>query len=166
MHIFSGGDSVAKIENIGVIEGINVNDFVGDVYFMNTETEDLLSNGRKLRNGMVVLIESAFERMGISPTMLSVDYDKALRNNRWCAVQDLEVVGGRITFIGEYEDGSKYKRVMPLDMAWYVKIDSIPRPKHFDEVLHLVKSAILDESDEAEEHAVNVTEKIFEIFER
>lgn len=103
--------------------------FVPQYYTMDPETEDLLPSGDMLRDGMVVLLES--------PSWRFIDVDKknvsdaafslALERNRWCTITHLKSRLGRVSFVGVYEDGTKRMRLVPRpDLAWLVKLDSIP----------------------------------------
>lgn len=124
--------------------------FVDQHYLMDPATEDLITKGSKLKNGMRVLIEgSALLRENIDVPLDGYSRQRALENNRWCVVSDLEIqerwddgndwgygnFGGRrraprkvdplISFVGVYDDGTKIKRSYADSYAWLVKKDSL-----------------------------------------
>lgn len=99
--------------------------FVPKFYRMNPETDELLPNGRHLANGMRVLIENSSRRIDVSQDLADWEEERALKNNRWCTVEALEVIDAETSFIGVYDDGSKLMRLHPTFTAWLVKTDSI-----------------------------------------
>jgi len=98
-------------------------DLVDSTYTMNPELEVLAPNGADLEDGMVVLIAPVLRRFNVLD-MATDDTAKikmALTANRWCTVENIEVIRGRISFIGVYKDGSTAKRVYATNVAWLVK---------------------------------------------
>jgi hypothetical protein len=108
-------------------------------YFdMDPTTDDLISRGDKLKNGMVVLLEADILRgnPNARPGSTMYDYEtkKSKESNRWCMVTELEVRSSRdngytnklVEFVGVYSDGTKRKRTYGNDYAWFVKLDSFP----------------------------------------
>lgn len=113
---------------------MNSNMFEQKYRDMQPETEDLLIDGRHLQNGMVVLIEAASIRADMSivaSTILSnpADLNRAKVFNRWCEVSDVKIDNafGVVSFVATYPDGTKRKRNEPIDLAWFVKLDSLPK---------------------------------------
>jgi len=109
---------------------INGNRFVSKFFQMDPKTEDLLSNGSMLKEGMVVMIEDDFGRVDVERDTKVERYDlaRALENNRWCTVSEIETHSQNydiISFVATYEDGTKKKRTFNKSYAWYVKLDSI-----------------------------------------
>jgi hypothetical protein len=97
-----------------------------DLYVMDPETEDLI-RGDELANGMIVLIESESCRSG--PLPWETDSTAALVAGRWCRVDKLRTEPGvmpMVSFIGVYQDGSKFTRRYGQAHSWYVKLASIP----------------------------------------
>lgn len=100
-------------------------------YEMNPETEDVLPSGRHLIPGMVVLIESPQGRMDLTTwqTWSKADLRNARMWNRWATVAEQPQIVGNghtISFIAEYEDGSKMQYTTAVQYAWLVKKDSRP----------------------------------------
>ena len=100
-------------------------ELVDKYYRMVPETDDVIS-GRRLQEGMVVLVESVSKRFAL-------DYDRSEGErlsmqvmNRWCRVEDLTISGNSTQFIGVYADGYKHSRLDPITDGWIVKKDSIP----------------------------------------
>ena len=91
-------------------------------YEMNPETDEVLFDGRSLKNGMVVLLEDEGLRAHCSDPRIF---------NRWALVSEVQVVlgddGKIIGFIATYSDGTKRKRLDDIRLAWLVKKDSIPK---------------------------------------
>lgn len=117
-----------------------------EYYRMNPKTDDILSEGVLLKNGMIVLIEDSLLRE-TKDLALQIDeatgeiknqrsYNRLLTTNRWCRVSNLKVNGQReryystasVSFIAEYADGTKEKRRYGADYAWLVKLDSLTQP--------------------------------------
>lgn len=99
-------------------------------YPMDPKTEDLISNGIDLKNGMVVLIAGPDVRVETSKS-LSEPWvmDRALENNRWALISEIEFAGSTVSFVATYEDGTKRKRSSSVFYAWLVKLDSLPSEK-------------------------------------
>lgn len=100
---------------------------------MDTQTEELLSRGSLLENGMVVLIEDPAYRtnlrrlnMGSEESQLAAT-DEAKVANRWCEVSEVFCRRDVLTFVAIYPDGTKRKRTHASDAAWFVKLDSLPK---------------------------------------
>lgn len=105
----------------------DMNELVERFYVMNPETEDVLPTGEQLRNGMIVLIESAESKAGLEYAIEPVKLANARKTNRWCEVSELRIwPNSQITFIGIYADGVKCQRTAPVRDAWLVTIDSVP----------------------------------------
>lgn len=100
---------------------------------MDPQTEDLISRGALLDNGMVVLIENPSWRrdlrsleQGPAEAKEAALYEAKV-SNRWCEVSELSCRRGIVAFVAIYSDGTKRKRTYSADSAWYVKKDSIPK---------------------------------------
>lgn len=113
------------------------NSFVPKFYRMDPKTDDLLVNGRKIRNGMKILIERPWSREEVSlfysphPYNIFMNLDelqirKAKKYNRWSVVSNYSFDGTVVHFVGTHDDGTKDKYDIPCGAAWYVKKDSIP----------------------------------------
>lgn len=116
--------------------------FVDKFYEMDPEFEDLLSHGKHLQNGMIVLLEDSLMR---EETTSRNDYaaERMREVNRWCEVSQLEIIrrydyddqmgsviaesAPLISFIAIYSDGTKKKRRYDSSYAWIVKLDSVPK---------------------------------------
>lgn len=104
---------------------------VPQYYVMNPATDDLLSRGDKLENGMIVLVEDSILRGNSNSTGIMREYEqrRALENNRWCEVTELEInherYDGRtnttISFVAVYADGVKIKRTYGAGYAWLIR---------------------------------------------
>jgi hypothetical protein len=122
-------------------------DFVPKFYRMNPETDDLVM-GSDLKDGMVVLIESSNFRLRHDEPMVDWEMDRALENNRWCTVTNLKFSNAFdapiATFIGVYEDGTKYKRSYGTGYAWYVKknIVSIEETEKYRKVSEVLMGTV------------------------
>lgn len=102
-----------------IIDGVTYDDIVSKSYRLNPETDDLIF-GDKLKNGMVVLIDSDY-RGGENMTD-SYDLQKLLVENRWCEVSQLRTEENKIIyFIGLYVDGQKVIRSSESFYGWIVK---------------------------------------------
>jgi hypothetical protein len=167
-----------------------MNQFVPQFYEMDPLSEELLPDGTFLVDGMEVLIENPNLRQDVlsiikAETFNSIDssdtiytkiperHEKALRNNRWCVISHVEHHGGETSFVAEYLDGTKKKRVMKTALAWIVKIGSVPVPfqKERDAAFKIVYAAILaHESDRdrtpmtAQKRAGQASDKIVDMF--
>lgn len=104
--------------------------FVEKYYEMDPKTVDLLANGSKLKNGMVVLIEDFMTREDPenqkhdSEDYRKYTYQRLLENNRWAKVSDLRVKNGLVEFVATYIDGTKKHRRFAESYAWFVLLDS------------------------------------------
>ena len=80
-------------------------------YEMNPETEDLLFDGNELAEGMVVLVEDPNRRIDIEGSMTPEHFYEARKWNRWFMISRLDRTpnGMRLSFLGTYEDGTKFK---------------------------------------------------------
>lgn len=105
-------------------------EFTPKYYTMDPETEDLLSDGTLLKNGMVVLIENDENRTTIQAELGESNSARAFRWNRWSTVSNVAVIDSYVSFIAVYTDGTKRKLAAGVDDAWYVKLDSIPSRKY------------------------------------
>jgi len=123
-----------------------VSGIVPKFYTMDPKTEDLLSEGKQLSNGMKILIENPGERG--RPEEMDQDWmrERVMVVNRWCTVSDMKVVGRNLSFVGVYDDGVKVKRSYSTDAAWLVKIDSLKKSldvatERYNEILNIIKVA-------------------------
>lgn len=105
-------------------------------YEMDPETEDLLSSGRKLWNGAVVLAEDPNSRASDLPNHREAyphEISNVREKNRWASISEIEFqmdkqTGKKIVlFVATYSDGTKRKRWTSANHAWLVKKDSIPK---------------------------------------
>lgn len=128
-------------------------------YKMNPETEELLPDGSHLANGMKVLVNDSDVRMRVGEGMKDWEMDRALANNQWCTISNLEIErnGAMISFIGTYEDGTKRNRRLGRALTWLVKLDSISgaveeSSERYTKVYELVRRALLDQDALTEEY--------------
>lgn len=124
------------------LKPVEVVTFVEKYYEMKPEFEELIWNGRELRNGMTVLLGSPDLRIEIEHEMYNDDLDRAKECNRWCEIGGVELAGNRVTFIATYLDQTQRKRFVPIEAPWLVKSDSIPGNPLREEI----KRIILDDS--------------------
>lgn len=98
---------------------------------MDPETTRLLLDGTRLRNEMIVLLESDDFRADMEDARSSSTRATSLKYNRWCRVSELTPVPNtqypEIAFIGIYAEGTQKKFRFSTNFAWYVLIDSIPK---------------------------------------
>jgi len=113
-----GGKTPAEIQTEGLVDAF---------YEMDPETEDVLSNGTLIVDGMKVLIESPSNRTIVHDQLSDAGLYEARRDNSWCKVENSAIEGAYVAFVGVYEDGVKRKRMVLKSEAWVVKKDSIPR---------------------------------------
>jgi hypothetical protein len=113
-----GGKTPAEIQVEGLVDAF---------YEMDPETEDVLSNGTLVVDGMKVLIESPSNRTIVHDQLSDTGLYEARRDNSWCKVENSAIEGAYVTFVGVYEDGVKRKRTVAKSEAWIVKKDTIPR---------------------------------------
>lgn len=115
-------------------------------YSYNPETEGLVSDGSTLIAGMKVLLEDDYYRKDLTKwaSWNQEERRDALKFNRWCTVTDVQIEDQRIYFVGEYDDGKRTKWCMPVNFAWYVKLDSIQEVKEriFDNVERIFWDAV------------------------
>lgn len=107
---------------------IYAEEYVDKYHRMIPKVEDLLFDGTKLRDGMVVVVAEQSYRMEITDSLRGESLHLALLMNRWARISDvtLEFVGNEsVVFVATYDDGHKEKRRHPMDWAWLVKVDSI-----------------------------------------
>lgn len=124
------------------LNGITFQEFMMDVdeaqlvskwYTMNPLTDELMPNGRLMMPGMMVLVDDQELRQDLysleDPS--SYSYEGAVylakENNRWCTVQEVEILeeDGEISFTALYPDGVKRQRQYSINTGWLVKKDSI-----------------------------------------
>ncbi len=126
--------------------------FVHKFHMMNPFLEELLSSGNLLEDGMMVLIEDSRERVNITDDFFEKAprwlLSRALEANRWCLVQDAQVIGDNVWFTGVYEDGTKQRRRCEVTKAWLVTKVSMPKPAEsqedkYTQVLTLVAKTML-----------------------
>lgn len=100
--------------------------FVPQYYQMNPETDDMLPNGGKIKNGMVVLLASPKLRYDITKkNPLDWQLDRMLERNRWAQVSHVISDGTTVVFIATYEDGTKRQVLADFQSAWLVKKNSL-----------------------------------------
>lgn len=134
---------------------------VPKIYTMDPKTEDMLSNGMRLRTGMKVLLapSNLRERPEEAETLKDWQLERLQTNNRWCTVVEPPTFNNRnntISFVGLYEDGTKHKRTYVADYAWLVKKDSLPDPvaeeekeaQRYNKVYEIVKGAFDDHTND------------------
>jgi len=143
----SGSDGIIPLAQI-------LMGFVPKFYMMDPKTEDLLPNGRHLRNGMKVLIADSAQRGKAKEMDQSWMRERLMRENRWCTVTELQVINNLTTFIGVYDDGVKFKRSNSTMDSWLVKLSSVIEVKieeteRYSEILSIIKTAF----DASEEYA-------------
>lgn len=157
---------------------VDMDQFVPKYQKMDPLTEDLITS-LQLHNGMKVLVDERDHRasdkdIAAGPWGIS----RALINNRWCIVSELELrsVGNtpEYSFVGIYEDGTKCIRRGSGHIMWLFKTD-MPTEDHglyqlvFNLVnqVHLASSAEDYYSDGAGEIGLLVettTQKIMNLF--
>lgn len=113
-----------------------MSNLVSKFYRMNPETDDMISNGQLLENGMIVLLEDSMIRADPDSPLSKYEVHRAEETNRWCEVSELEIrrrfehgetgyaIGEGsplVTFVGIYSDGVKIKRSYDSSYAWLVK---------------------------------------------
>lgn len=115
--------------------------FVPRFYEMDPGEEVLIPEGKGLKDGMVVLIESYQKRREVDPTKQTEfsdfkkspeAFESAKRWNRWMTISSVKFLEGDqvqedlITFVGTFEDGTQKKYNVLNHMAWLAKIYSLP----------------------------------------
>lgn len=143
-------------------------------YQMDPEAEDLLPNGKELKNGMMVLIGNPDIRVRVDAHMSDWEAERAFERNQWCKVSNVEILHFRdgdhvVGFIGIYEDGYKRARSYSTKYPWLVKRNSIEQHmekretvrKLVMEAVNLRRSVIQD--DEIEPGVEDITDKIIEV---
>lgn len=110
-------------------------EIVGKYDVMDPATEDLLSSGHDLRNGMIVLIGEMPERWSVvgEPDENQAYYIMLM--NRWALISEVHhrstPNGHKVVFVATYKDGTKIKRQHDINYSWLVKLDSMPKlPRH------------------------------------
>jgi len=153
----------------------DIKTFVPKFYVMNPKTEQVLPNGTMLRNGMSVLIEDSNLRVNVAKEDAETwKVYRALQTNRWCRVDHVRVYVSSegtqmVDFLGEYDDGTAFKRSYSTNYGWIVKLDSISTDQHLEmmtertarkrmEHLHLITDLLL----ERDRLTVKVTERSLE----
>jgi hypothetical protein len=99
--------------------------FVDKYYEPDFQLVDLLF-GDELVNGMVVLFAESYLRESVEPDPLPGKLDSLRVVSRWCTVTKIRHRGNTVSFIGEYEDGTKRARSYGTSWGWLVTKDSIP----------------------------------------
>lgn len=95
-------------------------------FVMDPDTDDLLPDGKALRNGMEVLIADEQYRREVSANMGENQEYEARIANRWCKVTNLSYDDKCSRFVGVYEDGTKFLRVYGKNtQSWYVKKNTL-----------------------------------------
>jgi hypothetical protein len=121
-------------------------------YINDPDTEVLLPNGRLLRDGMKVLIESANMRVDIDLDLKPWEYHRALQRNRWGTLSNIEWITGAdgetvARFAVTYDDGSQMLDTWNVSYAWYVKKDTIDlRENHR---YHKIRKLVTEGMDDA-----------------
>jgi hypothetical protein len=104
-------------------------EFIPKYYMLDPETEDLLFDGSKLRDGMVVVVADPAYRVPILEEMNDEALYLARMLNRFAKISNLvlQFLGDpdRVTFIATYDDGHKVKVTHPMEWAWIVKKNSV-----------------------------------------
>jgi hypothetical protein len=104
--------------------------YVGPLFTMNPETEDLI-RGTQLEEGMIVLIHDPTNRYEDPKKYENVEviepygHARLLREGRWCKVTEIfqRRESDVLQFIGLYSDGTKHNRMYNESWCWYVKTD-------------------------------------------
>lgn len=113
--------------------GYTVNDFVPQYFEMDPASDDLLFDGTKLRNNMVVLVEEDNFRYSLEKfaagALNELDRAQMLRYQRWAMVSDVVINMQNVSFIATYNDGSKRKINITTECGWYVKKESMSAPQ-------------------------------------
>lgn len=105
-------------------------EFVDKYYEMDPTVEDLVY-GTDLTNGVMVLIEDPRYRVDISELKTDSPDPELLReakkSNRRCIIEKYSrsKYDRTVSFIGVYEDGTKYTRRYAESIGWYVLADSV-----------------------------------------
>lgn len=99
--------------------------FVDQFYEMDPQFEDLLPDGTYLRDGMIILTDTASLRRHIYDNMCPHDLYHARITNRWATVSNVQLCDDRVMFVAIYADGVKKKRIYSVEHGWIVKIDSL-----------------------------------------
>jgi hypothetical protein len=119
-------------------------EYVDKYFTMDPETDDLLSSGRELVPGMIVLLEGTNFRIDISDGIESLDAGDRYsvdKYNRWVYVlsPSIDHESNMVIFVARYADGTKRQIHVSLNHAWFVKKDSKPyRPS---DASHWVQNA-------------------------
>lgn len=120
---------IVKLDSIPpVVEQIN--ELVDQHYEMDPMEDVILPDGTYLMDGMRVLVAAFNMRHPVHPGMKDAEIAKARVTNRWCKVTHLKTLytNNSMSFIGEYDDGTKDQRVVTVSYSWLVKADTIPSP--------------------------------------
>lgn len=98
-------------------------------YMQNLEEDNYLSNGRHLKNGMVVLIAEGNMRRDIDlGTASSFMLGEVLKKNRWCTISEVSFTQLFVSFVGTYDDGLKIKwDGYSQNHPWLIKKDSVAK---------------------------------------
>ncbi len=104
-------------------------DLIQPLYYrMSPETETVILS-RKLKDGMVVMLEDPESRIEAWADDDEMDTDWVNRDmnvlSRWCRVTDLTPTLHGMAFVGVYADGFMAARLASPAEGWIVKKDSI-----------------------------------------
>lgn len=99
---------------------------VDRTFSLDPKREQLI-NSSDLENGMTVLIAADINRYSVRDLVAGdiALVPDILITNRWCTVRKLRRIGGRIHFVGEYQDGSTHPRIYKIQNQWVAKIRSV-----------------------------------------
>jgi hypothetical protein len=103
--------------------------YVPKNYIMDRKTETALPYGSHLENGMVVIIGDQSLRSDLAlMEASSMNSMRAYTNNRWCKVENLQILADKIKFTGLYHGGDRIEREYPSVHGWIVKNSTLPNP--------------------------------------
>jgi hypothetical protein len=105
-----------------VIDGV---EFVEQHYEIDPKTEQRLASGLQLRDGMMVVIDSASRRANLDLILGdSSEYSVAMWTNRWAKISNVEFQHNYVFFNATYADGSYTAKRFHTKYSWIVKKDS------------------------------------------
>lgn len=177
-----GGEEVETKNEIS--EEFN-NELMPKYYEPNPETDQVLGNGQKLRDGMIVLPGASMLRVDIEDLDENVNIfsrseqerrkEHARTRNRWARVSDLEydVVNHVTSFLATYADGTTFKHAFGSSWPWIVKKSSIPGSRDkVAELTDILRNLISKydyemnrgEHEEAEDFLRSTAQRIYESF--
>lgn len=105
-------------------EAVQASPFVDKYYQSNWGMEDLLFDGRELRDGMVILLADPQMRYDATNVELAGPgvLDSLMVRNRWCRISRVTVDNeNRVHFLATYDDGMKRKRSYGVVNSWLAK---------------------------------------------